>query len=688
MRAEWLRAELNRHNYLYHVLQRPEVSDEAYDALMQELRRIEAAYPSLVTADSPTQRVGAAPSPEFREVTHPQPLLSLGNVFSVEELAAWHKRVLDLLEVSQVDMVCELKVDGLALAVAYANGVIARAATRGDGTRGEDVTPNVRTIRTVPLRLLADSPPRTVELRGEVFFPRAPFDRFNDTREAVGLPRYVNPRNAASGALRQLDSGETAKAPLDVYFYGIGYVEDGEAPPTQWDALQAIKAWGGKVHDWTRRAKSLDEVVAAYEAARSLRDSLPFGIDGVVVKVDLLDNQRRLGVVGREPRWATAYKFPAEQAVTRIRKISVNVGRTGSLNPFAELEPVFVGGVTVSSATLHNEDDVRRKDIREGDLVVVQRAGDVIPQVVGPAPGNVRGPDSAPYSLPPACPRCAQAVFREPGEAVVRCVNARCPAQFERLLQHFASRGAMDIEGLGEKVAVALIGAGLVADVADIYTLKDKREQLGGLNLAGDTGADGEKRRLGEKRADLVLAGVERSKARPLDRVAVSLGIPHIGSENAALLARAFRSLDGLQAASEAELDAVEGVGPEIASSVAAWFANPVNREVVAKLKKAGVNPVDTTPAPPVDHPLHGKTVVVTGRLARYSRQEAQDLVKARGGKAAGSVSKKTDFVLAGEDAGSKLEDARRLGVRTITEAEFGELLEGRLPPGFPLARE
>jgi DNA ligase (NAD+) len=685
-RAAVLRDELNRHNYLYHVLQKPEVSDEEFDALFAELKSIEETFPQLRTADSPTQRVGAAPSPEFGAVVHPVPLLSLGNVFTDVDLGAWHRRVLDLLGVSQVDMICELKIDGLALAVTYENGILVRAATRGDGARGEDVTANIRTIKAVPLRLRRADTPRVVEVRGEVYFPKEPFDRYNDDREAAGLPRYVNPRNAASGALRQLDSRETAKAPLDMFFYAIGYVEDGAMPGTQWDLLEVLKSWGCKVNDWARQARSLDEVIAAYEVAKSQRDELPFGIDGVVIKVNRLDYQQRLGFVGREPRWATAYKFPAEQAVTRLKRISVNVGRTGSLNPFAELEPVFVGGVTVSQATLHNEDDVKRKDIREGDLVVVQRAGDVIPQVVGPAPANVRGPDSRPYSIPAKCPRCGQPTYRGPGEAVVRCVNARCPAQFERLLVHFASRGAMDIEGLGEKVAIALIASGLVADVADIYALPVKRERLVELNLAGDGDGQGEKRRLGEKRADTLLAGVERSKSRPLDRLILALGLPHIGSENAVLLARNFKRMDRLMSASAEELDAIEGIGPEIANATAAWAANPVNREVVARLKAAGVDPVDSTPETPADHVLRGRTVVITGTLQRLSRQQAQDAVKERGGKAASSVSKKTDYVVVGADAGSKADDARRLGVRMITEEEFEELLanralEGALPP-------
>ncbi len=705
-RASRLRAELNRHNHLYYVLSRPEITDEAYDALMAELRVIEEQFPQLRTPDSPTQRIGAPPSPEFREVAHPAPLLSLSNVFTGEDLAAWHRRVLDQLGAAQVDMTCELKIDGLAMAVTYEDGVLVRAATRGDGSRGEDVTANIRTIRSVPLRLLGENAPGVIELRGEVYFPKAQFDRFNDRREAAGLPRYVNPRNAASGTLRQLDSRETAKAPLDMFFYAVGRFEDGQMPATQWELLSKLRDWGCKVcsvrdesdaEGWVPvRVRSLEEVVRFYEQVRSRRDSLPFGIDGIVIKVDRLDYQARLGSVGREPRWATAYKFPAEQAVTRLKKISVNVGRTGSLSPYAELEPVFVGGVTVSQATLHNEGDIQRKDIREGDLVIVQRAGDVIPQVAGPAPANVRSPESRPYRIPDDCPRCGQAVFRDPDEAVVRCVNARCPAQFERLLEHFASRGAMDIEGLGEKVAVALIAAGLVSDVADVYALgaTGKRDRLVELNLANEVVTDrewpavgeeaGQKRRFGEKRADKMLAGIEKSKSRPLDRVIIAVGIPHIGSENAALLAKNFGSLERLGAATEAQLDAVEGIGTEIARSVAAWFANPENRDVVRKLREAGVDPQDTTPEPPADHPFRGKTVVITGALEGFSRQQAQDAVKAKGGKAAGSVSKKTDYVVAGAEAGSKADDARRLGVRIITEAEFVRLLGGELPRPSP----
>ncbi len=703
-RASRLRAELNRHNHLYYVLSRQEIADEAYDALMAELRAVEEQYPQLRAPDSPTQRVGAPPSPEFKEVAHPVPLLSLSNVFTGEDLAAWHTRVLGQLGVAQVDMTCELKIDGLALAVTYEDGVLVRAATRGDGSRGEDVTANIRTIRSVPLRLLGDGVPRLIELRGEVYFPKAPFERFNDIREAAGLPRYVNARNAASGALRQLDSRETARAPLEMFFYAIGRLEGGQMPATQWELLSKLRKWGCKVcsapdgheaAEWVPvRLRSLDEVARFHESVKSRRDALPFGIDGIVIKVDRLDHHDRLGFVGREPRWATAYKFPAEQAVTLLRRISVNVGRTGSLSPFAELEPVFVGGVTISQATLHNEGDIQRKDIREGDLVIVQRAGDVIPQVAGPASANVRSAESRPYRIPDDCPRCGQAVFRDPDEAVVRCVNARCPAQFERLLEHFASRGAMDIEGLGERVAIALIAAQLVSDVADVYALQEKREQLVELNLTDEAATDGEppvssegagqKRRLGEKRADKILAGVETSKKRPLDRVIIGLGIPHIGSENAVLLARNFKSLQGLGAVTSEQLDEVEGIGPEIARSVAAWFANSENSDVVRKLRVAGVDPHDETPEPPADHPIRGRTVVVTGALQGFSRQQAQDAVKSRGGKTAGSVSKKTDFVVAGAEAGSKADDAKRLGVRIITEAEFVRLLDGELPDPVP----
>jgi len=667
-RAAELRDELNRANHLYHALQTPEITDEQYDALMRELQALEDRYPDLVSLDSPTQRVGAPPAPEFREVVHPVPLLSLGNVFGPDELRAWHRRILEFLEIDRFDMVCELKVDGLAVALTYEDGVLVRGATRGDGARGEDVTANLRAVRTVPLRLRGSGVPPRVEVRGEVFFPTGAFARYNEQREAEGLSPYVNPRNAASGALRQLDSRETAKRPLDIFFYAIGDPED-PMPPTQWEALHLLAGWGCKTNPWNRTAGTVEEVLRHIEEARSERADFDYGTDGVVVKVDQLDYQRRLGQVAREPRWATAYKFPAEQARTRLVRIGINVGRTGSLNPYAELAPVVVGGATVSRATLHNREDIERKDIRAGDLVIVQRAGDVIPQVVGPAPENERGPESRPFEMPAECPACGTPVVQHEDDAMVRCVNARCPAQTVRLLGHFAGRGAMDIEGIGEKLVAALYEAGLVHDVADVFSLKDHRNELVELE------------RMGEKSVDNVLAAIEDARSRPLARLITGLSIAHVGSEIADLLSGRFLSLGGLAAATEEELTAIEGVGPKIAGSVAEWLSREGNRTVLARLKAAGVDPREEPGALPADLPLAGNRFVVTGRLSSMSRAEAHARIKERGGSASSSVSRRTDFVVVGEEPGSKADSARRLGVRTLDEEGFLAVLAGTQLP-------
>jgi len=666
-RAAALRDELNRAGYRYYVLQAPEISDAEYDVRMRELQALEDEYPALASPDSPTQRVGAPPAPEFAEVVHPVPLLSLGNVFDKESFKAWHDRVLRFLEIDSFQMVCEPKVDGLAVALTYENGVLVRGATRGDGERGEDVTANLRTIRTVPLRLAGGEVPPRVEIRGEVFFPASAFERFNEEREAEGLPTYVNPRNAASGALRQLDSHETAKRPLDLFVYAIGHGE-GQLPETQWDALQLLDAWGCRTNPWNRTAETVEEVLGHFEAARSERATLDYGVDGVVVNVNRFDYQRRLGQTAREPRWATAYKFPAEQAQTRLLRIEINVGRTGTLNPYAELEPVVVGGVTVSSATLHNESVVAEKDVREGDLVIVQRAGDVIPQVVGPAPGNVRGSDSKPFSIPDTCPACSELVVRSEDDAAVRCVNARCPTQFERLLGHFACRAAMDIEGLGSKLAVALTRSELVGDVADVFSLGERRDDL--LELEG----------MAEKSVDNLLTAIEAAKGRSLARLLFGLGIRHVGSEVAELLAGRLGSLKAIEEASLEQMTAIDGVGPRIAESVRAWLDRPANRELIGKLRAAGVDPREAPAAPSDSLPLAGKRFVVTGRLESMSRSEAQARIKEQGGAASSSVSRRTDFVVVGEEPGSKADDAHRLGVRTLVEAEFLALLADELP--------
>jgi DNA ligase (NAD+) len=673
-RAAQLRDEINRANRLYYVENAPELGDAEWDARMQELLALEDAHPDLQSPDSPTQRVGAPPAAGFDEVVHPVPMLSLGNVFDEDGLRAWYKRALDFLELESAPMVCELKIDGLALAITYRNGVMERAATRGDGERGEDVTANVRTIRSVPLSLAGDqgTVPPIVELRGEVFLPNSKFATLNAEREEAGLPAYVNPRNSASGSLRQLDSTESAKRPLDMFFYSLGYVEGSEEPSSHWDTLQTIKEWGGRTNEWSRQVESVEEVMEFIAMTGEQRESLDYGIDGVVIKIDSLALQRRLGFVGRDPRWATAYKFPAEQAETTLKAIHVNVGRTGALTPWAELEPVMVGGVTVGRATLHNKDEIDRKDFREGDRVVIQRAGDVIPQVVEVSSKNKRPSESKPYAFPDACPSCETQTVQTEDEAVTRCVNATCPAQFERLLEHFASRVAMDIEGLGERVAQDLPRLGFVANIADIYRLHERRDDL--LELE----------KMGETRVDNLLEAIEVSRTQSLPRLLFALGISGIGSESAEWLSRRFRSLGAVKDATEDELLAIDGIGPVVASTLVDYFAVEQNRKLVDDLIDLGVNPIDDTPEPSADHPANGVTFVVTGRLETMSRSEAQNRIKTLGGKATGSVTGKTEYLLAGAEAGSKLDKAQRLNVHVINESEFIAFMDDGIVPVRP----
>jgi len=650
------------------VLSQPSLSDPEYDEFFRELRDIEDQYPDLKTPDSPTLRVGAPPSQQFESVQHPVPMLSLSNVTSEETYKAWYQRALDYLELDSADITLELKIDGLAVAITYVDGILSQAATRGDGTQGENITDNIRTIRAVPLILEGDDVPGTVELRGEVFYPISAFDRLNEEREAAGLPQYVNPRNSASGSLRQLDSSETAKRPLDMFFYSIGYAENGETPSSQYECLRTIKRWGCKTNDWARRVGTADEALAAIQEAAEIRADLDFGIDGVVIKIDDIGLQNRLGNVGRDPRWATAYKYPAEQAVTNLLEIRTNVGRTGNINPYAVLEPVVVGGVTVSQATLHNEEDINRKDIRPGDRVVVQRAGDVIPQIVGPAPSNIRDPGSEPYRIDPECPACGELVARDEDQADIRCINSTCPAQFERLLEHFASRGAMDIEGLGEKLAKELARQDLVSNIAEIYALRERKDDL----LAME--------RMGEKRAQNLLDAIETSKSQPLPRLIFALGIIGVGSEIAETLARELRTLPDLLNTDEEKLTEIEGIGPILARSVRDWSQNEANIRLVQQLQDHGLTIEDDSPEPVADHPIKGKTFVITGRLDGFSRTEAANAVKALGAKSVGSVSKKTDYLVAGADAGSKLERAVRLEVTVLNEDQFKEILDGKLP--------
>jgi DNA ligase (NAD+) len=649
---------INVHNHRYYVLDSPEVSDAEYDQLMEELRAIEADHPELLSPDSPTQRVGAGPSEQFAVVPHRVPMLSLANAFSADTLRAWHERITRLLGREIRDFTIEPKIDGLAIMLRYEKGRFSIGATRGDGSQGEDITANLKTIRSLPLGL-CDDPPAYLEVRGEVYLSRTAFQKINDERAASGLPLFANPRNCAAGSVRQLDSRITARRPLDVFIYALGEAQGWE-PQTQWQMLDAFSTWGFKTNPRNRRVDSIDDVVTACAEWEHRREALDYEIDGVVVKVNDRDVQSELGAVGREPRWAIAFKFPPVQATTLLESIEVNIGRTGTLNPYARLKPVQVGGVTISQATLHNEEDIRRKDIRVGDTVLVHRAGEVIPQVIGPILSK-RPPDAKPYELPNACPICGSAVVRPTGEAMARCTGgfAKCWAQRFELLKHFVGRGSMDIESVGEKLAWSLIEQKLVYDPSDIYRLT--REQLIALE------------RMGDKSAQNVLDNIAASKTRSLTRVLFALGIRYVGYQTAELLARAFGSMDALRVAALKEIVAVEAIGPKIAESVYAWFREADNLRLLDKLVAAGVNM--TEEATTRGGPLAGLTIVVTGRLERHSRGQIEQLIQELGGMLGDSVSKRTSYLLAGEDAGSKLAKAHKLGTPILDEAGFEALV-------------
>ncbi len=654
-KVEKLRALINYHNHRYYVLDSPEISDAEYDELMHQLVQIEAEHPELVTSDSPTQRIGAAPVEAFGVVEHRLPLLSLGNAFSHEELLAWHKRVLNLTEGQDLEFVCEMKMDGLAIALTYVDGRLVTGATRGDGYRGEDVTQNLRTIKSIPLSVPGDAPPR-FEVRGEVYFPKAGFKKLNEERAREGLPLFANPRNAGAGSVRQLDPRITAQRPLDIYVYALGYAEGKSVPDTHWERMEYLKSLGFKVNPHNRLCRSIEQVEAYHREWQEKRESLPYDADGIVAKVNSIEMQDRLGFVAHEPRWSIAYKFRATQATTVLEDIGINVGRTGSLNPYAILKPVSVGGVTISRAALHNEDDIRRKDIRIGDTVIIQRAGDVIPEIVGPVVSKRTGNEKI-FSMPSRCPACGAEVIKIEDEAMHRCTNAACPSQALERLKHFVSRGAMDIDGVGEKLCTVLFQSGLVKDVADIYSLT--QEQLLGLE------------RMGEKSASNIIDSIKKSKSRSLAQVLFALGIPQVGAETATLLASRFPSLDELGKATEEGLRSIPSIGPKIAESIAAFFRQEDNRRIIEKLRKAGVEPEGKAPAKLGGMPLAGKEFVLTGKLESMTRQEAEAKIKALGGTTGSSVTKKTTHVVAGADPGSKLDKARNLGITVLSEEEF-----------------
>jgi DNA ligase (NAD+) len=670
-RAADLRATIDDANYRYHVLDDPQISDLDYDALLRELIDLEERFPELRSPSSPTQRVGSIATAGFPPYTHVKPMLSLANAFDADELRAFDERIRKLGGVDTVAYVCELKIDGLAISLSYHAGRFAEGGTRGDGSVGETVSANLRTIRSIPLTLRegAVAIPAHIDVRGEAYIKKSDFARLNALREAAGQPPFANPRNAASGGLRQLDPKLTAQRSLSFAAYATGDITTDRPPATQFELLEYLRALGFATNPHVQRVPLIDGVLAFVERWEREREQLDYEIDGVVVKVDDLALQERLGHVGKDPRWAIAFKFRAREGQTKLLDIGVNVGRTGTLNPFAILEPVQIGGVSVKLATLHNEGDIRRKDIRIGDTVVVRRAGDVIPEVVGPVLSERRG-DPPEYFLPTRCPVCDSAVDHPAGEAMYRCTNAACPAQQRERVRHFASRGAMDIEGIGDVLAFALVDRGLVADISDIYHLD--AEKLGSLP------------RMGDKTIANVLTAIENSKARGLARLLFGLGIRMVGAQNAAILAADFGSVDALMAADEEELLRSEGVGEQIAQSVALFFAQEPNRAMIRRLQTAGVN----TTAPRRERaPLGafaGKTVVLTGTLPTLTREQASELIIGAGGKVTGSVSKKTDFVVAGDEAGTKLAKAEQLGVPVIDEAELRRMLEAS--PGIASA--
>lgn len=655
-KIEALREELRRHEYLYHVQDAPEITDAEYDALMRQLKALEAEHPDLITPDSPTQRVGGKPREGFLKARHSSPMLSLDNALGEEELRDFDRRVAGLLKDETYAYTAELKLDGLSLAVHYHAGTLSRALTRGDGTVGEEVTENARTIRSIPLQVRKRG--GDWEVRGEVVLNRKAFEKLNAEQEAAGLARFANPRNAAAGSLRILDPSVTASRQLDYFTYFL-FEHGAPAVKTQWEALETLRELGFKVSPHRRLCASIDELAAFCKEWEAKRDTLPFEIDGVVAKVNSVAQQERLGWTAKAPRWAIAYKFPARQEQTVVENIDVNVGRTGALTPVALLKPVVVGGVTVSRATLHNEDEIERLGLQAGDTVLVERSGDVIPKVVRVVK---HGTHRRPFHMPKHCPVCGSDVVRAEGEAASRCVNTNCPARLKESVLHFSARGVMDIDGLGEVLVDQLVNQGLVHNVADLYRLK--LEQLMELE------------RMGKKSAEKLLANIETSRRQPLPRILNGLGIPFVGERTAQFLAEAFGDLDVIAGASEDELQKAGEVGPKVAQSIRRFFHDKRNRDLLERLREEGL--LFTYEAPRrAGGPLAGLAFVLTGTLPTLSREDAKTRIEAAGGKVAGSVSRKTNYVVAGEEAGSKLDKARALGVAVIDEAALLQMLEG-----------
>ncbi len=652
-----LRDEVRRHEHLYYVLNAPEIGDSEYDALERELRALEAEFPDLVTPDSPTQRVGEQPSGEFPSFVHRVPMLSLDNTYSPDELREFEARIFRLVGEREIAYTAELKIDGLSMALHYEDGRLVRGVTRGNGVAGDDVTPNVRAIKAVPLALRGPAPAE-LEVRGEVFLPRSRFEAINREREEQDLEPFANPRNSAAGTMKTLDAKVVASRGLDIFLYSIAHAKGGPSPKGQWEALETLRGWGLKTNPTSRRCLGLAAVLAYCDEWRDAREELEYEIDGVVVKVDDFALQRELGFTAKFPRWAIAYKYPARQASTVVNDIQVQVGRTGKLTPVAILQPVLLAGSTVGRATLHNEEEIARKDLRKGDTVLIEKGGEVIPKVVLVVEAK-RPAGAVPWTPPTTCPVCGTAVVKPEGEVDRRCVNASCPAQVAGGLRHFAGRGAMDIEGLGEVLVQQLVETRLVTDFAGLYTLRERRDALVELP------------RMAEKSADNLLAQIEASKSRELRRLIFGLGIRHVGERAAQLLARHFRSLEKIAQASAEEVEAIYEIGPTVAASVRDWFSRDANQALVRALREAGVRTEEETTGPAVAQDFAGMQIVLTGGLESMSRDEAKAAIEARGGRVTSSVSKKTSAVVYGGDPGSKYDKAQELKVPCWDEAEF-----------------
>ncbi len=661
-KIEELRRRISHHDTKYYGEDQPEISDEEYDHLFRQLKELEEQHPELITPDSPTQRVGGQIEEGFAVVEHKVAMLSLDNAFQEEELCDFAERIGRALPGEKVEYVAELKIDGLGVALLYQDGLFVRGSTRGDGRRGEDITGNLRTIRSIPLRIDGNRYAFSeLEVRGEVYLRRADFQRLNQEREKAGEAPFANPRNAAAGSVRLLDPSLTAQRPLNIFVYQISYMRP-ERFSSHAEVLDALKSLGFRTNPRNALLSSLAEVVAFCAEMERRRSELGYEADGVVIKVNSLEQQQRLGYTSRHPRWAIAFKFAAHQGTTRVKDIIVGVGRTGALTPVALLEPVELGGATVSRATLHNEDEVARKDIRKGDTVLVERAGEVIPQVIQVIK-EMRPPGSRPFSMPRECPVCGAGVFRPEGEAVTRCTNSACPAQIKERLIHYGSRQAIDIDGLGEKSVDQLVNSGLVKDFADLYHLRvDTLSQM---------------ERLAEKSATNLVQVIQSTKTRGLSRLLIGLGIRYVGEHVAQVLASRFRSLDGLAQASREELLEIPGIGPQIAESVVNFFAQKENQRVIQRLKEVGVRMVEETAEPVGSASLEGKVFVLTGSLEGFTREEAKEAIMRRGGRVTSSVSGNTDYVVVGKDPGSKSEEAERLGIRTLNERQFQALLQG-----------